>query len=58
MKRQLSRSKQLRNLAYLCWIAMMLLLAVVTDWVAAWLWFAATCVYLWPAGHYGKRGVS
>lgn len=57
MKRRLPKSKQFRNLAYLCLIALTLLLACVTDLISAWIWFGVTAVYFWPQGNYGKRGV-
>jgi len=57
MKRQLPKRKQLRNIAYLCFIAMVLLAACVMDRWYMWGLFAATAYEFWPQGHYGKRGV-
>lgn len=57
MKRHLSRTKQLRNLAYLILIAMFLLAACLTDRWYMWGFFVATAYSFWPQGHYGRRGV-
>jgi hypothetical protein len=57
MKRKLSKAEQLRNVGYLCLIALSLLCACLMNHWYVWAWFLATAWSFWPQGHYGRRGV-